>query len=813
MSEDHAAAGHVCGDFNSDGRMDVALLGLEGATTLPVAFSRGDGTFKVTNTGAGEFPWWSLGEGVRHLVGDFNGDRKMDIALSGGKGWSSTAVAFSNGDGTFKVTNTSTGEFPVWAAGAGVRHLVGDFNGDGKADIALSGGKGWSSTAVAFSNGDGTFKVTNTSTGEFPGWAAGEGVRNLVGDFNGDGKADIALSGGKGWSSTAVAFSNGDGTFKVTNTSTGDFPSWAAQGPVRNLMADFNGDGKMDIALSGGEGWSSTAVAFSKGDGTFKVTNAGNGAFPVWAAGAGVKHLIGDFNGDRKADIALSGGKDWSSTAVAFSNGDGTFKVTNTSTGEFPGWAAGEGARNLVGDFNGDGRADIVLSGGKGWHSTPVALSNGDGTFKISNSDTGTFASLATDAGMRFSITGDDQVAKFVEAVGTPNATVKISASVNLNLSGMQFIRIAPGVSVIGERKPSFPYGPRLFTTATPPRLFEIGDPFGNKPSDHVTISGIRLDGGLGTRQAESEEPDTDAIDIYSSQSVTIENSEIYGWRGAGISIHDDLQRLDADHPGQLPHIVGNYIHHNQHQTADVFGGGHGGGYGVTVGEGSQALVEKNTFNYNRHSIEGDGSPGTGYLFRSNLVLTGGGWNTDILHTHQIDMHGSRKDCGFGQPQWYCGPAGDYMDVSDNAIFYNAGTAVNLRGTPARSMDVHHNVFAHSNKWTDLWAFDGAFTQSEKGLTEWDNTFGTGLKVTAGKTVADNPEVIRKSACDFNGDGTKDNFIATGVNWWYSPDGNGYKYLRAIAKKITSSTSFGDRNGDGRCDVTTGGAIYTTPAE
>jgi hypothetical protein len=119
--------------------------------------------------------------------------------------------------------------------------LTGDFNGDGRTDIALTGGAGWKSVPVAFSNGDGTWRVTNQNVPDFGAWAAEPNVKVLTGDFNGDGRTDIALTGDAGWKSVPVAFSNGDGTWRVTNQNAPDFGAWAAEPNVKVLTGDFNG--------------------------------------------------------------------------------------------------------------------------------------------------------------------------------------------------------------------------------------------------------------------------------------------------------------------------------------------------------------------------------------------------------------------------------------------------------------------------------------------------------------------------------------------------------------------------------------------
>jgi hypothetical protein len=375
----------LAGDFDGDFKTDIALTGVAGWSTLPVAFSKGDGTFRVTNSVvtnavAGDFAGWASTPGVKALVGRFDADSRADIVLTGGAGWNTVPVAFSNGGGTFRVTNLFVGDFAGWASSPRVKALVGDFNGDGLSDVALTGVAGWQSLPVAFSNGDGTFRVTNSmvtnvAPGDFAGWASTPGVKAWVGDFDNDGYADIALTGGAGWNTLPVAFSNGNGTFRVTNFFVGDFAAWASPA-VKKLVGDFNNDGRTDIALIGGTSWDTLPVAFSNGNGTFNVTNRQIGFSTVGAAPRWMLEAVtGDFDGDHKADVAIFHPNSFYGRAWMFrSNGDGSFETRTSCVGYFGGASNELYATKLVGDFNSDGKADVALTGMSGWNTLPVAL-------------------------------------------------------------------------------------------------------------------------------------------------------------------------------------------------------------------------------------------------------------------------------------------------------------------------------------------------------------------------------------------------------------------------------------------------------
>jgi hypothetical protein len=420
----------------------------------------------------------------------------------------------------------------------------------------------------------------------------------------------------------------------------------------------------------------------------------------------------------------------------------------------------------------------------------------------------GAGAATSSVAGSTVLINQNDAASQFVQAVGTPGTTVQIEAGVNLNLSGLSDIFVASGVQILGLTDPAHPNGPRIYTTSKPKRLLDIGNEDNYVPSDNVRISGIRLDGGRGTAIADSGD-DSSGITDWSSVNVEIDHNEIYGWSAAGVGVHDgdgmtDLpdhghNRLTKDNAAVV-HIHDNYIHHNQEYGRD--------GYGVVLSDGATALVEQNTFDYNRHDIAGDGKDGTGYYFERNLLLPNGGVNAStagvVTHTHVIDMHGRDSCFGFS---YYCGRAGEYTDIEYNTVLYDEGTDFKLRGTPTFDATVSHNTFARSEKWNsapgglpivDNAAMVQTVDLDHGSIQESDNTLGyTWDRFNAAAVTG-----------DFDGDGRSDRMVATGQAWWYfSSLHQRWIFLR----QTTSNTGFsvGDFDGDGTSDVNVGGVVYS----
>jgi hypothetical protein len=218
-------------DFNGDGKPDIAYAYNELTPFSGVVLGNGDGTFRPGVT----FPLDNEGFPGSIHAADFNGDGKPDIVYSSG---SLTWVALGNGDGTFQAQ--------IGVSACSSVAAVADFNGDGKADLVCG-------TTVLLSNGDGTFRTGVTVDPNQMDTAV------LSADFNKDGKPDLLLLRVSG--QFAVVLGNGDGTFGA------DLPI-AANLFIEPLPGDFNGDGRMDLAGLCERG-GILCVLPGNGDGTF----------------------------------------------------------------------------------------------------------------------------------------------------------------------------------------------------------------------------------------------------------------------------------------------------------------------------------------------------------------------------------------------------------------------------------------------------------------------------------------------------------------------------------------------------------------
>jgi hypothetical protein len=322
----------VTTDFNGDGRLDLAVLNA-GSDDVSVLLGSGDGAFQATRNRYVLGGW----QPQSLAVGDFNGDDRPDIVAPwSGSSIGGVEVLLGNGDGSFQLARGTSTE-----GNSALAMTVGDFDGDGKLDLAVTGftadylpgdPSAGSEISVLMGHGDGTFAVAGfyeVSSGLYAPSIA-------TGDFNGDGKIDLVFADQY---ADAVGVMLGDGNYggftAAQYFAAGSYPNSVA-------VADLNGDGKLDLVTE------FSTVLLGNGDGTFQAAKD----YASGSAG-GVFVAVADFNGDGKPDLVTDHVDD--SIGVFLGNGDGSFPSAQV-------YAAGGPIAVAAGDFNGDGRPDVAAA-------------------------------------------------------------------------------------------------------------------------------------------------------------------------------------------------------------------------------------------------------------------------------------------------------------------------------------------------------------------------------------------------------------------------------------------------------------------
>jgi hypothetical protein len=448
-----------------------------------------------------------------YAVGDFNGDGIPDIAASINN---TVTIFLGDGNGGFTpVANPATVNNPG-------QIVVADFNSDGIPDLAVLSGD--DQIAILLGKGDGTFTAA-------PLASTGYSRALAVGDFNNDGIPDLVTIDFLGYNvNPAVLLGNGDGTFTLVHTYAAPY---GLSGTYSVAVADFNGDGFLDIAFTDGAG--TVYVFFGNGTGTFPYGSGTSVTIP----GAYTHDIVeADFNGDGIPDLAVNGNS--AATFVYLGTASGSFNQAPTVN------QPADFSAIAVGDFNGDGIPD--LAGTTGVYGPPyqviVLPGNGDGTFSTPNNTqwpNETFSNGLVTADLNGNGLSNLITSVFTDSTDSPTALVAgltgtqtSTASLSTNLSFGTHVLEA---SYSGDTNFQSSTSSTTTIVSTPPPA--ITSP---APGSHLSSSSVTFTWSPGTGVTEyllnvgTEWPGSD--DIYSSGQTAATSAVVTGLPTDGITVY-----------------------------------------------------------------------------------------------------------------------------------------------------------------------------------------------------------------------------------------------------------------------------------
>ena len=437
--------------------------GLLNVPTLTELLGNGDGTFQPAINSP--FTGGSVTSGII-TVSDLNADGTLDVAILGssansppvnGVAPSSTLNVFlGNGDGTFQSpVGFGIGEAADSMVSADLNSdgindlLIGTGNGDGDDVVYVVQGQANAAPATPFTDSPGTENLASLA---------------MAADFNGDGHTDFAAIGDvQSTGLMNVVLNNGDGTFGAPKGFASDPAGF--MGLVPGLVptseaivtGDFNHDGKLDLGvLNEKEIFDHVDIMLGNGDGTFQP------AYEVaQILGQGARFITADVNKDGNLDFVFAGGD---STDVIYGNGDGTFQAPVVLN-----FAPQALIANLgVGDYNGDGKPDIIesaeLTSAEVIPSDYVFLANGDGSFQAAVLAQGTPAVVAAFTAPTVDLNSD----------GIPDRIFSDNGMTNTDL-GLGDGAVVPSNLLITGALP-LPSGKHPINFGTVPDAYAVGD-------------------------------------------------------------------------------------------------------------------------------------------------------------------------------------------------------------------------------------------------------------------------------------------------------------------------------------------------
>ena len=314
-------------------------------------------------------------------AGDFNGDGRDDLLVHNDN---SIVIYRSNGS-QLDIVFSAVGRVPgSWQFKPGDRFYIGDFNGDGKDEVVVYNSTDWVMEYLGLLADDGNdgLELIARYDNSMPGWQFHRDDQFYVADFDGDGTKDLFVFNGKNWSIPYLGMLlSSDAGFHLVRRYDANMPSWEMRGNDRHAVGDFTGDGREDLWVFNGSDWSVPYLGMLRSNGTdLSMSKRYDNTMPSWQMRPEDQHIVGDFDGDGRADLYVFNGKNWSIAYLGMLKSNGSsLSMLRRYDGNVPGWQMRKNDLHYLGDVDGDGRADLFVYNHQDWYREYLGtmISNG----------------------------------------------------------------------------------------------------------------------------------------------------------------------------------------------------------------------------------------------------------------------------------------------------------------------------------------------------------------------------------------------------------------------------------------------------
>jgi len=306
---------------------------------------------------------------LKCYAGDFNGDGKDDLLVHNDNGILIYRSDGSQLDLVFSAVEIIPGS---WQFRKDDQFFIADFNDDGKDEVVVYNATNWAYEYLGLLVDDGNdgLKLIARYDDSMPGWQFRKNDKFYVADLDGDGKKDLFVFNGKDWSIPYFAMlrSTGSGFTQVRRYHE-YLPGWTMRRNDEFMVGDFTGDGKEDVWVVNNHDWSIPYLGMLESKGTYlRMSKRYDARMPRWTMKRGDKHYVGDFTGDGKADLYVFSAGEWSIPYLGMLRSNGSeLRMVQRYGGNAPGWQMREHDRHYVADISGDGKADLFVYNHQDW--------------------------------------------------------------------------------------------------------------------------------------------------------------------------------------------------------------------------------------------------------------------------------------------------------------------------------------------------------------------------------------------------------------------------------------------------------------